>query len=165
MKYTAIIDGERLEIDLIRADDGIIEAETAGEKYILNAKIVEPRVYWLQWKNRSLEISVIPTGDAYAVSVGGKRIEIEIIDARAALRKAAQHGQLGTVEVRAPMPGKVVKVLVSEGAPVEMNQGLLVIEAMKMQNEIKSPKKGTVRKVGVRETEAVNAGDLLVVVE
>jgi biotin carboxyl carrier protein len=165
MKYTAIIDGQRLEIDLIRVDDGIIEAETGGEKYVLTAKVVEPGVYWLQWKNRSLEISVTPNGDAYAVSVKGKRIEIEIIDARGALRKAAQQGQLGTVELRAPMPGKVVKVLVGEGAPVEMNQGLVVIEAMKMQNEIKSPKKGAVRKVGVKETEAVNAGDLLVVVE
>jgi len=63
------------------------------------------------------------------------------------------------------MPGKVVKVLVNEGAAVEMNQGLLVIEAMKMQNEIKSTKKGTVRKLGVKESTAVNAGDLLAIVE
>jgi biotin carboxyl carrier protein len=90
---------------------------------------------------------------------------VEIIDSRGALRKAAQHGHAGTVELRAPMPGKVVKVLVSEGATVDMNQGLLVIEAMKMQNEIKSPKKGTVRKLGVKETAAVNAGDLLAIVE
>jgi biotin carboxyl carrier protein len=63
------------------------------------------------------------------------------------------------------MPGKVVKVLVREGASVEANQGLLVVEAMKMQNEIKSPKKGIVRKLSVQEAAAVNAGDLLIVVE
>src|SRR5262249_32309826 len=106
-----------------------------------------------------------PNGDAYAVSVGGQRLEIEVVDARTALRKAAQHGQSGTVELRAPMPGKVVKVLASEGTSVEMNQGLLIIEAMKMQNEIKSPKKGTVGRVGVKEWAGVKAGDLLVVVE
>jgi biotin carboxyl carrier protein len=63
------------------------------------------------------------------------------------------------------MPGKVVKVLVEEGTAVEMNQGLLVIEAMKMQNEIKSPKQGIIRKVGVKDAGAVNAGDLLLIVE
>jgi biotin carboxyl carrier protein len=165
MKYTAIIDGDRLEIELIRADDKVIEAETGGRKYILDVRAVEPGVYWLQWQNRSIEISLTPNGDAYAVSMAGKRINVEVIDARAALRKAAHQGQIGTVELRAPMPGKVVKMLVSEGDPVETNQGLVVIEAMKMQNEIKSPKKGIVRRLGVKEMAAVNAGDLLVIVE
>ena len=165
MKYAAIIDGERMEIELIRASDAVVEAEIGGERYVLDVKTVEPGVFWLHWKNRSIEISVTPNGDAYTVSVAGQRVEVEIVDARTALRKAAQLGQMGTVELRAPMPGKVVRVLVIEGAAVEMNQGLVIIEAMKMQNEIKSPKKGTVRKVGVKEAAAVNSGDLLLVVE
>jgi biotin carboxyl carrier protein len=165
MKYTAIIDGERFEIELVRTEHGVIEVEIGGEKYTLDVQAVEPGVYWFHWKDRSIEISVTPNTDSYTVSVNGQRIDVEIIDERAALRRAAQHGHAGTVELRAPMPGKVVKVLVTEGAAVEMNQGLLVIEAMKMQNEIKSPKKGTVRKLAVREAAAVNAGDLLVVVE
>jgi len=165
MKYTAIIDGAPLEIELSRAERGVIQAEISGEKYVLDVQTVEPGVYWLHWKDRSIEVSVTPNADSYAVSVDGQRIDVEIIDSRAALRKAAQHGHPGTIELRAPMPGKVVKVLVSEGAAVEMNQGLLVIEAMKMQNEIKSPKTGTVRKLGVQEAAAVNAGDLLAIVE
>jgi len=63
------------------------------------------------------------------------------------------------------MPGKIVKVLVTEGAEVNANQGILVMEAMKMQNELKSPKKGIVRKLTVTEGMAVNSGDLLVSVE
>jgi len=63
------------------------------------------------------------------------------------------------------MPGKVVKVLVREGDSVQANQGLIVIEAMKMQNEVKSPKSGVVRKLGVKESAAVNSGDLLAIVE
>ena len=165
MKYTAIIDGERLEIELMRADDRIIEAQIGDESYIIDVKAVEPGVYWFQWKDRSIEIAVAPNDDAYAVSFGGQRMHVEIIDTRAALRKAAQHGHDGMVELRAPMPGKVVKVLVGEGSAVEMNQGLLVIEAMKMQNEFKSPKKGIVRKLAVKESAAVNAGDLLAIVE
>jgi biotin carboxyl carrier protein len=63
------------------------------------------------------------------------------------------------------MPGKVIKLLVAEGAEVQVNQGIVVLEAMKMQNEIKSPKKGVVSKLGVTEGAAVNAGDLLATVE
>jgi len=165
MKYTAIIDGRSIDLELSRGEAKIIEAEIRGEKYVLDVENLEPGVYLFHWNNRSIEISVNPNGDSYAVSVDGRHIDVEIVDARAALQKAGQHGHAGTVELRAPMPGKVVRVLVSEGATVDMNQGLLVIEAMKMQNEIKSPKNGVVRKLGVKETAAVNAGDLLAVVE
>jgi len=81
------------------------------------------------------------------------------------LRKAAQQGKAGIVELRAPMPGKVVRVLVSEGAAVQAHQGILIVEAMKMQNEIKSPKSGIVRKIRVASDAAVNAGAILAVVE
>ena len=166
MKHSVIIDGKSFDLELVRSSDGQrIEAQIDGKKYDLHVQAVEPGVYWLAWNHRSIEISVSPNGDAYVASVDGHRMNDEIVDARTALRKAAQHGHAGTVELRAPMPGKIVKVLVHEGATVETNQGLLVIEAMKMQNELKSPKKGTIRKIGVKETAAVNAGDLLVIVE
>ncbi len=63
------------------------------------------------------------------------------------------------------MPGKVVRLLVAEGSAVEQGQGILVIEAMKMQNELKSAKKGVVRKIMVKEGAATNSGDVLAVVE
>ena len=63
------------------------------------------------------------------------------------------------------MPGKVVRILLSEGAEVQAGDGILVVEAMKMQNEVKSPKKGTLQKLVVSEGAAVNAGDVLAVVE
>ena len=63
------------------------------------------------------------------------------------------------------MPGKVVRVLATAGAEVEAGEGILVVEAMKMQNELKSPKKGRLQKVTVSEGAAVNAGDVLAVVE
>ena len=165
MKYTALIDGERVDIEVIHSETAVTEAQVGGRKYSLDAKAVEPGIYWFNWNNRSIEISVTPNGDAYTVSAGGRRTLVEIVDARTALRKAAQQGHAGTVELRAPMPGKVVEVLVNEGAQVEMNQGILVIEAMKMQNEIKSPKRGTVKKILASEGAPVNAGDLLAVVE
>ena len=63
------------------------------------------------------------------------------------------------------MPGKVVRVLVAEKAEVETGQGVLVMEAMKMQNEMKSPKRGILSKILVSEGASVNAGDVLAIVE
>jgi biotin carboxyl carrier protein len=164
MKFTAIIDGEQIDIDL-SAGRNSVEAAIGGRKYTLEAKIIEPGIYWFNYQNRSIEVAVTPNGEGYVVSVGGRHLAVEMADARSALRKAAQHGRAGLVEIRAPMPGKVVKVLLPEGSEVQHNQGILVMEAMKMQNEIKSPKDGTVQKLGVTEGAAVNAGDLLAIVE
>ena len=165
MKYTAIIQGERVEIELNHREHNVIETEIGGRKYVLEAKAVEPGIYWLNWNNRSLEIGVMPSLDGYVVSLAGRQIPVEIVDARTALRRAVQQGHAGVVEIRAPMPGKVVKLLVAEGDELQANQGILVMEAMKMQNEIKSPKKGVVRKLGVSPGAAVSSGDLLATVE
>ena len=165
MKYAAIIQGQRLEIELNRNGQGVIEAEIDGRPYQLEGKAVEPGIYWLTWNNQSLQIGVTQNLDGYVVSLPGRRIEVAILDSRSALRRAAQHSQDGVFQLRAPMPGKVIKLLVAEGAEVQANQGIVVLEAMKMQNEIKSPKKGVVRKLGVTEGAAVNSGDLLATVE
>jgi biotin carboxyl carrier protein len=164
MKYTAIVDGERVEIDL-QLTENSMQAEIAGRKYTLEAKTLEPGTYWFNWQNRSIEVAVTPNGTGYTVSVAGQRLTVEMIDARTALQKAARRGESGAIEIRAPMPGKIVKLLLTEGSKVEENQGILVMEAMKMQNEIKSPKAGVVKKLGVSEAAAVNAGDLLATVE
>ena len=79
--------------------------------------------------------------------------------------RASRDDGKGPRKLVAPMPGKVVRVLVQEGTDVEAGQGVVVVEAMKMQNEIKSPKKGVVRKLVASENAAVNAGDVLAVVE
>jgi biotin carboxyl carrier protein len=163
MKHTVIIDGEPLELELSYSA-AHVQAEISGRKYVLDAIAVEAGVYWLSWNNRSIEVAVTADKAGYTVSLNGQRFSIEVVDPRTALRRAAQSGYDGAFELRAPMPGKVVKVLVAENAHVETNQGILVIEAMKMQNELKSPKKGVVRRLAVKDA-AVNAGDVLAIVE
>jgi pyruvate carboxylase subunit B len=69
------------------------------------------------------------------------------------------------MKIKAPMPGKVVRVLAGVGTPVEAGQSVLVIEAMKMQNELKAPKTGVVKKINVAEGAAVDAGQALAEVE
>ena len=165
MKYTAIIEGERFEVGVEQREHNLIEMDIGGRKYAIEGKAVEPGIYWLNWNNQSLEVGVTRSIAGYVVSLRGKRILVEIVDARTALRRAVQQGHAGVAEIRAPMPGKVVKLLAAEGAEVEANQGIVVMEAMKMQNEIKSPKKGVVGKLNVVEGAAVNSGDLLATVE
>jgi len=70
----------------------------------------------------------------------------------------------GRQQIIAPMPGKIIRLLVKAGEPVETGQGLLVVEAMKMQNEIRSPKSGTVERLSVAEGQTVNAGEVVAVV-
>jgi biotin carboxyl carrier protein len=164
MKYTAVIDGQSVEVEVDHSNDKI-EARIADRLYTLDSKNVEPGVYWFNWNHRSIEVSVTRNGEGYSVSVNGHPSSVEILDTRTALRKSAQLGHSGQVELRAPMPGKIVKILAQEGASIEANQGVLVMEAMKMQNEIKSPKAGTVKRFAVTEAAAVNAGELLAIVE
>jgi biotin carboxyl carrier protein len=165
MKYTVVVAGERVDLEIDLNDADKIVAQVDGRAYSLEAKTVEPGVYWFNWNNRSVELSVTPAGGEYTVSVDGLRYPAEILDARGALRKAAHQRHDGVVELRAPMPGKIVKVLLQPGTEVSANQGVLVMEAMKMQNEVKSPKNGIVKRIAVQENAAVNAGDLLAIVE
>lgn len=165
MKYTVMIHGERMEVEFEETTPGILRASIGGRTYTLEGRCIQPGVYWFNWNNRSIEVAITPNGDGYIASIAHHQIPIEVLDTRTALRKAAQHGQAGVAEIRAPMPGKIVRILLPEGSAVQVNQGILVMEAMKMQNEIKSPKNGILRKFDVTEGMAVNAGDVVATVE
>jgi biotin carboxyl carrier protein len=103
--------------------------------------------------------------DGQSFEVRASELNIEIEDPRELRKSGAVAGLEGRQTVSAPMPGKVVRVLVAEGDIVGHGQGLVVIEAMKMQNEMKSPKPGTVISLTAIEGAAVAAGQVLAVVE
>jgi biotin carboxyl carrier protein len=90
---------------------------------------------------------------------------VEVVDPRAVRRRGEGASVEGRQTLKAAMPGKVVRVLVREGDSVEAGQGVVVVEAMKMQNEVKSPKSGIVVKVSTVEGSTVNAGEVLAIVE
>lgn len=126
---------------------------------------VEPGVYSVLMNGRSYEARVEQSDGCLIVVIDGHRFEVEIRDPRRWSRHTTKPGIEGRLHVTAAMPGKIVRLLVAEGDTVAAGQGLLVVEAMKMQNEIKATKKGKVTIVAVKEGSAVNAGDLLVIVE
>jgi biotin carboxyl carrier protein len=104
--------------------------------------------------------------DGDGVVIGGHRYGFKVDDPRSLQgRRGAGAGTEGPRSVKAPMPGRVVRLLVEAGDEVEEGQGCAVIEAMKMQNELKSPKAGRVIRVGVAVGDTVGSGDVLVVVE
>jgi biotin carboxyl carrier protein len=104
--------------------------------------------------------------DGNAVLIGGRRFEFELEDPRSLQgRRGAAGGAAGPRSLKAPMPGRVVRVLVSAGDEVLEGQAIMVIEAMKMQNELKSPKAGRVARVAAAVGDTVGAGDVLAVVE
>ncbi|MGH9343518.1 MAG: acetyl-CoA carboxylase biotin carboxyl carrier protein subunit [Terriglobia bacterium] len=141
---------------------------------------VEPGVYSFLAGNRSITVSVrkepassspssllpaIRNGGRYQVSTGGRTFQIEARDSQARRLASKATAHEGPLEILAPMPGRIAKLLAQENAMVAKGDGLLVIEAMKMQNEIRAPRAGRVGKVSVREGEGVEMGARLMRVE
>jgi len=133
----------------------------------IEADVVElsPCVYSILLHGQAFEVRVEATDDGLRIHAGGEEFSAEVLDRRA--WRGKRGGVLeaeGRQQITAPMPGKVVRVLVKAGDRVEIGQGLLVVEAMKMQNEIRTPKSGRVEKLLASEGQAVNAGELLAIV-
>ena len=167
MKLNAEIGGEKIALDVRREGERVV-AEVGGRRYELEARKLSAGEYLLVGGGRVYECRVAQTRGrgALNVSVGAGNYDVTLADPKH-LRGAHVAGghEGGRAQVTAPMPGKVVRVLVEAGQAVEAGAGLVVVEAMKMQNELKSPKAGTVAEVRVEPGATVNAGDVLVVVE
>jgi len=128
-------------------------------------ELVEPGVYSVLADGRSYEARVEQAESGVVVFIDGYRFEIEVRDPRRWSRQTGAREIAGRLNVVAPMPGKIVRLLVTEGETVAAGQGLLVVEAMKMQNEVKAPKAGRVISVAAREGTTAAAGEILAVIE
>jgi biotin carboxyl carrier protein len=151
-----------------------LERSASGWRILLDGQPVDadaveiaPYTLSILLNGQSHEIRVSPAPDGkLKLQTGTHEFTAEVIDPRA--WSGRRHGHVeaeGRQPIVAPMPGKVVRLLVKAGDQVETGQGLLVVEAMKMQNEIRSPKSGTVERVLAKEGQAVNAGEVLAWVE
>jgi biotin carboxyl carrier protein len=131
----------------------------------IDAMEVAPNTYSILVNGRAFEAVVIPAVEGVLVRCGGHEFHATVSDPRAWRRgRAALFGAEGQQQVIAPMPGKVIRILVSAGETVEADQGLVVVEAMKMQNEIRAPKAGRIERIFIREGQAVAAGEVLVTI-
>jgi acetyl/propionyl-CoA carboxylase alpha subunit len=151
----------RVELPVSNAQ-GVVECAVDGRAMVVDVRWVEDGVMSLLVEGR--QYRCILDGDG--VVIGGRRFGFEVDDPRSLRgRRGGSSGADGPRPVKAPMPGRVVRVLVEAGEEIAEGQGVVVIEAMKMQNELRSPKGGRVARVGVTVGDAVGAGDVLIVVE
>lgn len=164
MTYDIAIDGKHYRLELDQTE-GRWACRVDGHDVEVDAVLARPNVLSLRIGNRAYEVKCERVGNETHVWVGSRRFAAEIRDPRSLRSRTRTTDDQGPRKLTAPMPGKVVRVLVSEGAAVEAGSGVLVVEAMKMQNEVKTPKRGTIRKILVSEGAAVNSGDVLVIVE
>jgi biotin carboxyl carrier protein len=165
MKYEIHISGKTRIVELTRESD---RWRISLDGQLLDADAVEIAPYTLSLllNGESHEIRVTPAADGtLKIHTGLHEFSAEVVDPRAWSGRRHAHAELeGRQQVLAPMPGKVIRVLVKVGDTVEAGQGLLVVEAMKMQNEIRSPKTGTVERLLAKEGQPVNAGETLCIV-
>lgn len=168
MKLKALI-GDREEELVIKLENGRVSAEVGGRVYELETREPQPGsfLFFLNTEVHECRVSPGPTSkEIFDVSIRGRNYEVTIVDPKR-LRSGPnsdRHHQ-GVAQILAPMPGKVVRVQTEAGATVEKGTGVVVVEAMKMQNEMKSPRAGLVVSINVKPGDTVNAGDVLAVIE
>jgi len=150
MNWRVTVGSREVRVDLARLPD---------------LRQVQPGVYSMLRDGRSLLFRVAPVNGAVVVDVEGREYRVEARDPRAGGRHGRHTLGEGRQNIIAPMPGKVMRVLVAEGDSVQPGQGLAVVEAMKMQNEVRAPREGRVVSLRAKPGDAVTAGAVLLVLE
>jgi len=160
-RFTALVGETTHALEVEALGDGRWRITVDGREQLVDSRQAGQGTFSLLIDHQTVELSVSSHGDEYQVVVAGRAHRLRLLDERALRRRERGAAGEGAKEVRAAMPGKVVAVLVQAGATVERGQGIIVIEAMKMENEIAAPRAGTVTEVCVQPGHAVEAGQLL----
>lgn len=143
-----------------------VRARVDGRSYELKVFQPEPGVYTLLLGPRVVEVHVEGNAQSESVraTVRERLFHLRLVN-RGGPRRASEWGSQERVSLTARMPGKVVRLLAEAGSLVQVGQGILVLEAMKMQNEVKAPRSGRLAEIRVREGQTVGAGELLAIIE
>ena len=168
MKVLVDIRDNKHEVEIV-SDGPSLMARVDDRHYVLEASEPESNVWLLKHNGKVFEVFVSPdrvSGVSYHVRIGNAEIETTVIDPKRLRGSASGRDQSsGHAEIKTAMPGKVVRILVSRGDTVKKGDGVIVVEAMKMQNEMRSPKDGIVSDLRAQEGSTVAAGDILAIIE
>ena len=162
MKYFAAVNGQEYEIE-IENDQVLVNGEAIDVDV---SQIGAPELYSILLDGASYEVLVEEHRQEYAVTLAGQQFHVQVEDERTRRLNAGRKGPLipsGELVVKAPIPGLVVKVLVQEGDDIPEDHPLIILEAMKMENEIRSLRAGVVRSVDVAAGQRVEQGAALLV--
>jgi biotin carboxyl carrier protein len=162
MKFDVQIAGKTRTVEL-QLDSDRWQISLDGVALDADAVEISPNIFSILLNGESYEVRLAAANDGkLTLQTRHHEFVAQAIDPRA--WRGRRHGPVeaeGRQQIVAPMPGKVVRLLIKTGDKVEAGQGLLVVEAMKMQNEVRSPKTGTVERLLAKEGQAVYAGDIL----
>lgn len=162
MKLQAEVNSEKYNLELKRDGEKVF-AKIDEREYELETSEVEPNVYLFKHNNKIYQVYAAENG---IVNIGNHQLEVNLIDPKRLRGAAGADGNTdGAAEIKTAMPGKVVRILVEIGAEIQKGEGVIVVEAMKMQNEMKAPKDGIIKEIRFSEGTTVNAGDVLVIIE
>jgi biotin carboxyl carrier protein len=168
-RYLTTVRGAResVPVNIEELGEGRYLLEVQGVSHTVDARVLDHGAVSLLVDGRSHDVELDESGDEVQVLVGSELLIVDVADERAVRLRAGRAGfsVSGKAVVTAPMPGKLVRVLVAPGDQVAEGQGLVVVEAMKMENELRSPKAGRVKDVAVTPGTSVEAGRVLVVIE
>jgi len=165
VKLRLTVNGAETAIDLLAPAPECRFRVDNGTERRAQVEVPVPGVYSVLMDGRSYEARVESTERGLVVVIDGYHFQVEVSDPRGWSRKAEGLGAGGVERVTAPMPGKVVRVLVAVGDHVEAGRGVVVVEAMKMQNEMKANRAGRVATLPAREGATVGAGEILATIE
>ncbi len=166
MNYIATIGDREVKITVEEVGVARYQVTGDGKEYLVDAHQVQDSVWSILYGANSFEVDVQRRGEEYEVLIGGDCYKFTLMNEQLkALSRAGGKAAAGKALVTSPMPGKVVKLLVAEGEEVTADQGVIVVEAMKMENELKSAIPGKVMEIFVKEGQVVEAGAKLLLVE
>jgi biotin carboxyl carrier protein len=160
--YDITVGGKTHRLELKRVENAW-HCLLDGREFSVDAEQVDPQTLSILFGGQSYEVRRGPEDTLF---LRGKRYEVSVDDPRSWRgKRRAGAGTKGPQKLAASMPGRIVRVLAAEGEKISAGQGIAVVEAMKMQNEIKSPKEGTLKKLLAKPGMNVNAGEVLAIVE
>ena len=167
MAFIATLGEQTYTVEIEEIGKALYRVSVDGNEFLVDGKKTGRTNYSLIVDNRSFETEVDHAEDEYRVLVDGRSYHVHLVDERRMRVGGAQPGieLQGRQKVSVPMPGKVIAVLVSEGDTVEKGQGLVIVEAMKMENEVRSPIAGEIKEIKVKPGDAVEGGAILLIVE
>lgn len=167
MELIGIINKEQYPLNIEQIDDHHFRITVEDRVYDVDVREPDKDLFSILHGDRSFEVRTIKSKKGHVEThFFNDTYEVDIVEPlKLLLDAAAGSNAQGEATLEAEMPGKVLRILVEEGQEVEEEQGLLVLVAMKMENELGSPKKGKVKKILVGEGDSVESGAALIVVE
>ncbi len=166
MQYQAIVDGADYQPEIEELSPNLYRVRLGGQSFEVDLRRTDGSSYLVLVGNRAFDLSISAEGDDLLMVSRHGVNRVTLIDrTRRRLQAAGERQITGRVELKAMMPGRVVNVLVKPGDEVMADQGIVVVEAMKMENELKTPKAGKVLELKVSVGQAVEKGEILAVIE